>query len=574
MRKLFLVLFLSFLALVGAAQATHTLGYCTDDLEGADMVGVDEEARISGAIHLPATVMQRYKDGHIIRIKVALRDGIEKPSVWVRTSLTESSKVVQSISHLEYGWNEVTLNNPLTIDGSDLYIGFTFTQPAGVKGVLAKGDGTSDTSLLAIDNEWDDYHSQGLGILYIQAIVEADMPSHDLGLISIGTDSLCYGTGSQLQATTTIECLGALPMSGYTLTWSVDGETVSTVENDVTLSAGETLQATYTFDLSTLDEGEHAIEATILSSGEDEKPANNTLSTPFYVYTTPYGRKVLLEHFTSLPCVNCPPVDQLIESVVKTRDDVVWVSHHVGFRNDEFTIEASEPYVRFGVEGNPYIMLDRSQVDGGTPAFIVGAYTAEELSEAFDGVASRPALVTLNASLDADGRHLTTEVSGEAKTFFKNLYPRATLNVFVVEDDVLAEGRQVGDTNKKRHDHITRAILTRQAGDLLSWTGDTSFSQVYTTEAEEAWDLSHLRVVAFVTAAADRSTGYPTGEVLNTTQVFLDSTVGITTPHADSQHTPCYYTLGGQPMYHRPTTPGIYIVDDGHGCRQKIQIIY
>ena len=574
MRKLSCILYLTFLPLVLLAQVTHTLGYCTDDLNGADMVGVDGEARISGAIHLPTTTMQRYKDGRIIRIRVALRDGINKPSVWIRSSLTESSKVVQSISQPENGWNEVTLNNPLTIDGSDLYIGFTFTQPADVKGVLAKGEGTSDTSLLAIDNDWNDYHSQGLGILYIQAIVEADMPSHDLGLISLATDSLCYGVGGQLQATTTIECLGALSMNGYTLKWSIDGDVITSVDSDDVLAVGETHQATSTLDITSLDEGEHYVEVTVLSSEEDEKPTNNTLRTPFYIYASSYGRKVLLEHFTSLPCVNCPAVDQLLQSVVDTRDDVVWVSHHVGFRDDEFTIDASEPYVRFGVEGNPYIMLDRCQVDGDTPAFIIGAYTVEELNTAFNGVASRPALVALSARLLADGRQLTIEVNGEAKSFFKNLYPRATLNVFIVEDDVLAVGRQVGDTNKKRHDHITRAILTRQAGDLLSWTDDSSFSGVYTAEADETWDFSHLRVVAFVTAAADRSTGYPTGEVLNTTQAPLEDPSSVKTMHTSAHTTFHYYTIGGQPLSGRPVIPGIYIADDGHGNRQKIRINY
>lgn len=574
MRKLYLVLFLSLLALVGAAQATHTLGYCTDDLDGADMIGTDGEVRISGAIHLPATTMQRYKDGRIIRIRVALRDGIEKPSVWIRTSLSESSKVAQSISQPTYGWNEVTLNNPLTIDGNDLYIGFTFTQPEGVRGVLAKGQGTSDTSWLAIGNEWADYHSQGIGILYIQAIAEADMPGNDLGVITLATDSLCYG-GNQLQASATIECLGALPMNGYHLTWSIDGHDVYTDDTLYdALTPTETHQCNHTFDIASLEEGEHYVEVRVLPSDEDEKPANNTLLAPFYVYTTTYERHVLLEHFTSLPCVNCPPVDQLLESVVDTRDDVVWVSHHVGFRNDEFTIDASEPYVRFGVEGNPYIMLDRCLVDGETPAFIIGAYTAEELSMAFDDVASRPALVSLSASLHADGRMLTIDVNGETKAFFNRLYPRATLNVFVVEDDVLAEGRQVGDANKKRHDHITRTILTRQAGDLLGWTGDTSFNNAYTTEADEAWDLTHLRIVAFVTATTDRSTGYPTGEVLNTTQTSFDEAEGIVTHRVDSQYPPRYYTLGGQMLPGYPTERGVYIVDYGNGICQKKHINY
>ena len=147
------------------AQESHKLGYCSDDLIGANSVGLNADVRLSGAIYLPTSVMQRYKGGEISRIRVALRDGVEKASVWIRTSLTESSKVSQSISQVVNGWNEVVLNRPLSIDGIGLYIGFTYTQPNGVKGILCKGEGTDNTSLLAIDNVWDDFHNDGVGIL-------------------------------------------------------------------------------------------------------------------------------------------------------------------------------------------------------------------------------------------------------------------------------------------------------------------------------------------------------------------------------------------------------------------------
>lgn len=573
--KTFISALLAVMPLVLPAQATHVLGYCTDDLTNANMIGVDGEARISGAIFLPKTTMQRYKDGHIVGIRVALRDGIDKPSVWIRTSLNESSKSVQSISDAVYGWNEVTLNNPFVIDGSGLYFGYSFTQPAGVKGVLASGEdeGNANTSLLAIDNEWADYHTQGVGILYIQAIVEADLPNHDLGVTEMATDSMCYGAGGQLLATATIESLGQLPMGGYTLSWNIDNNTP--VADGIaygSLSPEETNLATHTFDLSGLEEGEHFAEVRVESADDDEQPANNILRVPFYIYTNSYPRQVLLEHFTSLPCVNCPPVDKLLEDVVETRNDVVWVSHHVGYRNDEFTIEASEPYIKFGVWGNPFIMLDRTQFIGDTPAFSISNFTASDMNLAIDIVKSHPALVELTASLKADGRQLTAMVDGVTKSFFKALYPRATLNVFIEEDDVLAEGSQAGDANKKRHDNITRAILTRSSGDLISWTSDTSFGSTFTLEADEKWDLGHLRVVAFVTAAADRSMGYPTGQVLNSVQSVIDDSETISHLQILPHSSPRYYTLGGQLLPGQPKRSGIYIIDIDAGTRHKIII--
>jgi hypothetical protein len=463
--------------------------------------------------------MQRYKDGRVTHIKVALGEGVEKPSVWIRTSLTESSKVSQSISQPVNGWNDVELNRPLTIDGSDLYIGFTYTQPAGVKGILTKGEGNANTSLLAIDNVWDDFHNDGVGILCIQAIVEADLPEHDLGIIAVETDSLFYHQSGQVQVSATIENLGTASTNGYHLIWSIDGQVVNADKVLYEAPApGETFTTNKAFSLNSLSEGMHKVEVRLNGDNTDEKTDNNTCQSTFYTYTATYNRKVLLEHFTSLPCVNCPPIDQLLESVVSTRNDVVWAAHHVGYRNDEFTIDASEPYVKFGVLGNPYVMLDRYAMADETPAFTIGNYTADQLSATFDKTSQRPTFVQLDAQLEAEGRLLKATIGGQAWKCFQEIYPRATLNVFIVEDDVPAVGTQAGDSNKKRHNNIVRAILTRQSGDLPTWTEGNTFTETFSTEADASWNLSNLRVVAFVTAAADRRTGYPTGEVLNATQ--------------------------------------------------------
>jgi len=279
---------------------------------------------------------------------------------------------------------------------------------------------------------------------------------------------------------------------------------------------------------------------------------------------------VLLEHFTSLPCVNCPPVDQLLEDVVKTRDDVVWTAHHVGYQNDEFTLAASEPYIKFGVIGNPYVMLDRYAVAEETPAFVIGNYDAGTLNAIFDKVSARPVFIKLNAMLRNIGRDLTADIYGEARNFFQALYPRATLNVFLVEDHVEAQASQAGNSNKKYHDNVVRAILTRQSGDLPTWTDETTFHQTYTTVADEAWDLNALRIVAFVTAAADRSTGYPTGEVLNATWRWNETPEGIAETTAAQEAPTRYYTIDGRQTDSRHLTPGIYITDNGQSIRKVI----
>lgn len=388
-----------------AAQNNHILGYCPDELTNIESVGFEEAGKISAAIRIPSVTMMRYKGGKITRIRIAVKDGFEKPSVWIRTSLTASSVVTQSIKELNNGWNEVELNKSFTITGEELYIGYTATQPSGFKGIMTSGHGNENTSLIAYENNWNDYHNE-IGILFIQAIVEAEIPANDLGVINGTIDKDYYQPSESLQ-----------------------------IYAQMVIKAVDIL---------------------------DEKSDNDTLSIPFYVYTSSFPRIVLLEHFTSLPCINCPEGDRLLEEIVPSRQDVAWVSHHVGYKEDEFTLTESRPYVNFGVLGNPYIILDRTTFDGDTPAFIFNNKSTTELNMYFDIAAQQPSFVQLKAELTASGKDLSITIDGEAKDFFQPLYPRATLNVFLVEDHVKAIGSQAGDVDKKYHDNIVRAILTRQ----------------------------------------------------------------------------------------------------------------
>lgn len=554
-----------------AGQNNHVLGYCPDELTNTESVGFDEAGKISAAIRIPSTTMMRYKGGKITKIRIAVKDGFEKPSVWIRTSLTASSVSTQSIKELNNGWNEVELNKSFSITGEELYIGYTATQPYGFKGIITSGSGNENTSLIAYENNWNDYHNE-IGVLFIQAVVEAVMPDNDLGVINGTIDKDYYQPSESILINATVENLGTQPVDAYHIKWLIDGE----LQGEGT-SISERLEPIQTktfsgkFSLSNLTEGKHYAQMVVKAVNiVDEKSENDTLSIPFYVYTSSFPRTVLLEHFTSLPCINCPEGDKLLEEVVTGRQDVAWVSHHVGYKEDEFTLTESQPYVNFGVLGNPYIILDRTTFDGDTPAFIFNNKSTTELNMFFDIAVQQPSFVQLKAELAASGKDLSIAIDGEAKDFFQALYPRATLNVFLVEDHVKAVGSQAGDVDKKYHDNITRAILTRQAGNLISWSDETTFNFTTTTTADDSWDISQLRVVAFITAATDRSTNYPTGEVLNATQSRISDSSGIAFQEKTTDNTQSIYNMEGQLVGNSQLRPGLYIIKNGNDIKKAI----
>lgn len=538
------------------------IGYCDDELaSGLHPVGLQGlgDTRISAAIHMPRTRMVRYEGMTITRLRFAVRSGLKNVSVWIRTSLTSSSVVVQSVPEVSDGWNEVELRSPYTIDGSDLYIGYTATQPEGYEGILAYGEGSELTSWLAVGNEWADYHEMGLGILYIQAAIEGTMKEREAVVLSVETDRTLYADGSQVAVSGEVENLSASPLEGYTLSYAIDGKEVAVQTAGGLLPPDATEPFSHVIDLPPLSEGRHELAVSI--AGEQR-------AADFYVYASSYPRMVLLEHFTSLNCVNCPPVDHLIEQVVEGRQDIAWVTHRVGYRDDEFTLEDSRQLTRFGVAGNPYVMLDRTSfTDGEPPAFTLGGYDAEQVGYMFDYAASMPSFVRLQAATSVAGGRLTIDVTGEAKAFVGDLYPRATLHVYLIEDEVEAEGTQAGDANKKVHDNILRRFVTPVRGQLPAWTADgdqLTFSISLQSELAEEWATDHLRVVAFVVDQAPAGSGYPTGRVLNTVEARVSDASGVrplvTTHPSDASWT----AVDGRHVV-MPRSKGLYI-HNGRKC--------
>lgn len=538
------------------AQQFH-IGYCDDELAaGLHPVGLQGlgDTRISAAIRLPRMRMMHYEGMTVTRLRFAARSGLKNVSVWIRTSLTSSSVVVQSVPEVSDGWNEVELRSPYTIDGSELYIGYTATQPEGYEGILANGEGSELTSWLAVGNEWADYHDMGLGILYIQAVAEGTVKEREAVVLSVGTDRTLYADGSRMMVSGEVGNLSDHTLQGFTLSYAIDGTEVAVQTVNAALQADGVEPFSQAVDLPTLCEGRHELTVSV---GDEQ------LGAPFFVYASSYPRMVLLEHFTSLNCVNCPPVDRLIEQVVEGRPDVAWVTHRVGYRDDEFTLEDSRLLTRFGVAGNPYVMLDRTSfTEDEPPAFTIGGASADELTGMFDYAASMPAFVSLQAAATVADDQLMVSVSGEGKAFVSDLYPRATLHVYLVEDEVEAVGTQAGDANKKVHDNILRRFVTPVRGQLPAWTADgerLTFSTSLTAGLEAGWTVAHLRVVAFMVDQAPAGSGYPSGQVLNTVEAHVSDASAIRSM-TSAEPVVGFFTIDGRRIG-SPGAKGLYIRD-------------
>ncbi|MBR1445570.1 MAG: Omp28-related outer membrane protein [Alloprevotella sp.] len=551
------------------AQSQWHVGYCPEEIPAetkAYGTGV-ETTRLSAAIRLPRTKMLRYQGGYLTAIRFAVKaEGLSAASVWVRGNLNERSRIVQSVTELHDGWNEIVLNNPLPIDGNELYIGYTLSQAAEAKGVISDGSGSEDASFIATDNDWLDMHLFGVGTLFIQAVVKCDVPTRDMATLSFNAPTLVPTESPAITLTTSVENLGDATTENVTVSYLLDGLAIGEDNLPAGLQTEETKTLTHQIALPCLTPGTHRLAAAVsLGTTPDERTANDTLLHTFYAYAESYPRNVLLEHFTSIPCVNCPETDKLLEEVVPQRDDIVWTAHHVGYRDDQFTIEAARALTAFGVIGNPEIMLDRRtlpKAGSNTPAFVLTPGDKEALQAFLDDAAAEPAFARLDVEATADGLNLNVAVNAEATDFFTSLYPDVRLCLFIVEDQCQASIGQAGDPMKFTHDNVVRAIPTTASGQAVRFDAGT-LQTTFTLAKASEWNTDNLRAVAFLCQASARGSSLPTGSVLNAAQASFINLTGIkeATTVAGQQN---IFDLQGRKLTKRPGE-GLFI-EGGRVC--------
>ncbi len=310
----------------------------------------------------------------------------------------------------------------------------------------------------------------------------------------------------------------------------------------------------YNATIDDIPEGMNEVKLWI--DDNDDNPDNNSATTTLCGYTKSYPRRMLVEQFTTIECPNCPIGDKILAAVVGDKDNVSWVAHHAGFEKDEFTLQESKDLLDpFGINSAPTAMFDRFAsrfARGNNPAFSLGYTTVEFGKQSvwleYVCASEQPSFVQLNikSAFDEATRKLTVTVSGEKDDdYFKLLYDKTALTVYLTEDNVTAKQAQKGATeNVYDHEHVLRKALTASHGDALTWNGDT-FTATYETTIDESWKPADMKVVAFVNRPYDGDATQ--AEVLNTAEVRLDGTSainGVADNAADGVKT--YYTLDGQ----------------------------
>jgi hypothetical protein len=344
------------------------------------------------------------------------------------------------------------------------------------------------------------------------AMVYAETDTYDMQMEKVTLDEDMYAIGSSATARATVKNIGTVALQDYAVDLYIDDALILTKEYSSNLNVNSASAKRLVFNVPTdLTSGEHALKATVRLTGDvaDMDNSNDSAETIIVVYDTAdtFPKKVLLEQFTTIQCVNCPYGDNVLDKFTEDRSDVVWVAHHVGYYTDELTLDDSSTIMyNFGVGGAPYAMLNRTYLDESdtVPPFGIGYYNATTganiLNGYMDTLLSTPIFVgftSIGSTLSDDGQTLNIKVMGERSDKYASIYDGAYVSVYLIEDNCYAAKGQTGNTSKHYHDNVIRASVTPILGTEINWNGNT-FTYSNQVDMNSKWNIDNMRVVAFI----------------------------------------------------------------------------
>lgn len=411
------------------------------------------------------------------------------------------------------------------------------------------------------------YTNDGMYI-FLDNVEVKTVPANSISAVS-ATVSSYAAQNSTVDVSLTVRNQGSAALTSFDVTYTVNGSDEQTV-NVTGINVASFANYTYTLPVLMTTLGANTINITVSNPNNDTDPDNSdnstSCSTNVYDPSTTTQRTVVMEHFTTARCPNCPSGHERIGAAYQSvQDRVIWIAHHVGYYTDNMTINESNQMLTFFNDGGstfaPAWMLDRSydnvndKSEYPGPAFFPDGTESTVLNNAL----ARPAFATVNISnmtYDPQTRQLSVTVSGE---FLQSIaFDSPRLSLYIMQDGIW--GTQSGANGRYEHNHVIRACISDVWGDTDPFesttpaAGDT-YTKTFNYTLPTSFTANHCWLAAFVSNYSSdvmncailngAKTGYlMEGDDPTTGIADVESSINVTT-------------------YPNPTTEMVYVTVEG-----------
>ncbi len=224
-----------------------------------------------------------------------------------------------------------------------------------------------------------------------------------------------------------------------------------------------------------------------------------------------FPRKYLLEHFTGDGCGNCPEgMAAMVEYTQNVSTPCIWVSHHYGYNEDEYTISESAKIAKaIAVSGAPNLGVNRTKIMGTAIAFHPAYLAKEGMTEyiATKCESTAEASVVINHTYDTVTRELNVTVSGQVANAEVTEY---LLTVLIKENGLVGKQADYSASWKKAgykeflHPCIVRDLLCADAlGDKVA-VENQAYGATYTFTMPNNWVAENCCIVAYITPTSKK----------------------------------------------------------------------
>lgn len=498
-------------------NSSMQIGY-SGDLKSVTGLGPNVEMKL--AIQIPAEYIKKISGNKLTAVMIGAGYETGKNlQLFLTYNLEDTPFYTQDIKLTSRKWSTITLTTPYEIEDKEFFIGYSLTSgtntstyyPIGLDAgpVNQYGDWVARKNDQS-EFEWMHLGESGYTNVCIKGIIEGEsVPQYDLSLENIDIKEFVVPNES-FQMTGIVRNIASQPITSFDLNYQIGNAAPVTVP--YTIENGIENINTHSFtidDIKIPEEGNYPIKVTVSNPNykTDEDESDNLINQKVICTTKSTKRKVLLEHFTTAVCQNCPRAHTLLESVLGDNENVIWVAHHSGFYTDDFTIRASEIFLWFYNDNYvfaPAIMFDRTNLSeygaqgyGNVPAPgpVFSPSNNSIIEKTLNARLEAPAYVTVNigGEFNKENNELSVTVSGEAIT--GDLPDNVHMNLFLIEDGLV--GRQTGGGNNYTHNHVIRVNLSDVWGDKIT-LNEGNYQKTYTTQLNSEWKAENMKVVAFL----------------------------------------------------------------------------
>ena len=560
-----------------------------------------------GAI-IGADILENYAGCKVVGIRFASAVALGRTRVFLYPvtddGFIDETSAIEKTQRTYEGWNNIFFNGETSYEiqgDEELLVGYDYVETADMVaaetgGICSYGESSGSEFTLygnfGSGEGW--YSSNNMGCLCVQLIVDvSSLPEKDLDIIYFDSGFRYKQRGESVELYTVVANVGRSEVSQFTAAYRLDDGAEQLVEGQ-TLKEGANVTFQPTISLpDDIAIGKHQV-AFYLKEADGEtlgSTRHDATTVNFYVYANPLERqKVYVEQYTDQDISLSADVNTAFSKVTGVADKMVMVNVYApdnllaipesnyldglyAYTRPSFTLNRAyfpgEDYIAYDI--NYYVMAYPSFVPG-----ILGNLIAQDIASAAF------ATVDIAAEYDEQTRQLSVDVSGDLSPDAEAMFGDIAVTVLLTEDNVTAAQRIINPANNREttnaryvHNHVLRQYVTSPIGDVVPMA-DNRYTGHFTTTLSDNWKAEDVKVVAFVTRAADAVTDDNVLEmdVVGANDFALSTIVsGINDLSLDPSQTstPDYFTLDGRHVGAAPTQPGIYILRQGGQCR-KVRI--